>query len=322
MILKNFRGKFMKGLDLALNYYNQFGKPMLESDFADVFNKLAVGLVGEGSECFGYDDKTSTDHDFDMGFCIFITQRDYDDFGFKLERAYAKLPNEFMGYKRQLINPVGGNRRGVIVIEDFYKKFLGTPTIPQDNSWWFFVPSHSLANASNGKVFIDGKGAFSSVREVLLKGYPQDIRLKKIASHLVLAGQSGQYNYSRCILHDERGASSLAMYEFVKHIISIIYLLNNKYQPFYKWTFRGLRDLSILSECETALEGLLEYGNGKDEFNLKCEIVEDISRMVIEELKKQNLTNATCNNLETHAYSVTDKIIDNSIRNMHIMDGI
>ena len=312
----------MKGLELAFNYYNQFGKTMLERDFSEVLGKLAIGLVGEGSECFGYDDLTSIDHDFDMGFCIFITQEDYENFGFKLERAYAKLPNEFMGFKRQLINPVGGNRRGVIVIEDFYKKFLGASTIPTDNSWWFFPPAHALASASNGKVFIDNKGEFSSVRKTLLKGYPQDVRLKKLAAHLVLAGQSGQYNYSRCISHGERGAGSLAMCEFVKHVLSIIYLLNNKYQPFYKWAFKGIRDLPILSECETALEGLLEYGNAKSEFNLKCEIIEDIARMIIEELKKQSLTDATCNNLETHAYSGTDKITDNLIRNMHIMDGI
>ncbi len=312
----------MKGLELAFNYYNEFGKPMLESQFSSVLDKIAVGLVGEGSECFGYDDLTSTDHDFDMGFCIFITEKDYEDFGFKLERAYSKLPNEYMGFKRQIISPVGGNRHGVIVIEDFYKKFLGVSTIPQDKSWWFFVPSHALANASNGKVFMDNKGVFSGVREQLLKGYPEDVRLKKLASHLVLAGQSGQYNYARCISHGERGASSLAMCEFVKHILSAIYLLNNKYQPFYKWAFRSLRELPILSDCETALEGLLEYGNSKNEFQLKCEIVEDIASMIINELKRQNLTSATCNNLETHAYSVTDKITDISIRNMHVMDGI
>ena len=43
--------------------------------------------------------------------------------------------------------------------------------------------------------------------------------------------------------------------------------------------------------------------------------------MLITELKKQNLSDATCNNLETHAYSVTDKIQSAEIRNMHVMEG-
>lgn len=312
----------MKGLEISEKYYNEFGKAMLENEFSLVKNRIAVGLVGEGSECFNFDDEISADHDFDMGFCLFISQSDYDDFGFKLERAYSKLPKEFMGYKRQLINPVGGNRKGVIVIEDFYKKLLGVNKIPDDINWWFFVPSTSLATATNGKVFSDPLGEFSNIRNFLNNGYPEDIKKKKLAAHLVFAGQAGQYNYERCISHGERGASSFATFEFVKHIISAIYLLNNKYEPFYKWTFRGLKQMDILSDCAFSLESLLEYGNGKNEWQIKREIIEDISRLVILELKKQGLTKATCNNLETHAYSVMDTIKNPSIRNMHVMDGI
>ena len=311
----------MKGLDIAFSYYNNFGKPMIESEFNKVSDKITIGLVGEGSECYGYDDLISQDHDFDMGFCMFISQKDYDDFGFKLERAYAKLPREHLGFKRKILNPVGGERHGVIITEDFYKKFLGASTIPDDINWWFYVPEHSLSTATNGKIFHENNGAFMQVRKALLGGYPNDVKLKKLSKALILAGQSGQYNYSRCISHGEKGGASLALCEFVKNFMSAVYLLNNTYQPFYKWSFRGLRNLPILSECEPSLEGLLEYGNDKNESKLKCEIIEDLSRMLISELKKQNLTDATCINLETHAYSVTDKIKNAQIRNMHIMEG-
>ncbi len=311
----------MKGLDVAYNYYLEYGKPMLEKEFADQIDKIVVGLVGEGSECYGYDDLTSQDHDFDMGFCLFISQKDYNEFGFKLERAYSKLPKEYMGFKRKILSPVGGNRRGVIVIEDFYNKFLGASTIPNDINWWFYVPSNSLSTVTNGKIFGGDNQKFLQVRNELLKGYPKDVKLKKLAKALVLAGQSGQYNYSRCIAHGERASASLAICEFVKNYLSAVYLLNNAFEPFYKWAFRGLRNLPILSETETALEGLLEYGNSESESKIKVEIIEDLSRMLINELKKQNLTDATCNNLETHAYSVMDKIQNAEIRNMHVMEG-
>jgi len=311
----------MKGLDLALSYFNDYGKPMIEKEFSEHADKITVGLVGEGSECYGYDDLSSQDHDFDMGFCMFITQKDYDEFGFKLERAYAKLPREYMGFKRKILSPVGGDRHGVIIIEDFYKKFLGVSDIPNDVKWWFFVPEHSLSTATNGKIFYGENIDFMKVRNNLLKGYPHDVKLKKLAKALILAGQSGQYNYSRCISHGERGSASFAICEFVKNFMSAIYLINNTYQPFYKWAFKGLRDLPILSECEPSLEGLLEYGNSLDESNLKCQIIEDLCKMLINELKKQNLSDATCLNLETHAYSVTDKIKNAEIRNMHIMEG-
>lgn len=312
----------MKGIELAKSYYEKFGKPMIENEFATYKDKITVGICGEGSECFGFDDEVSTDHDFDMGFCLFITQKDYEQFGFKLERAYSRLPKEFMGFKIQPLSPVGGNRRGVIIVEEFYKKFLGNSSIPNDLSWWFYPPSHSLACASNGEIFYDSNGEFSKIRKILLLGYPEDVRRKKLSAHLALAGQSGQYNYERCINHGERGSASLSMYEFVKHVISIIYLLNNKFEPFYKWAFKGIRTLPICNDTEISLEQLLETGNANGEWQIKREIVEDISRIIIEELKRQNLTKATCNNLETHAYSVNDTIIDNDIRNMHVMDGI
>ena len=46
----------MKGLDLALSYFNEYGKPMIEKEFSEHADKITVGLVGEGSECYGYDD--------------------------------------------------------------------------------------------------------------------------------------------------------------------------------------------------------------------------------------------------------------------------
>ena len=114
----------MKGLELARGYYEAYGKPMLEEKFSHLLPKIAVGLVGSGSECFGYDDDLSQDHDFEPCFCLFlpseeeISRRD----AFLLERAYAKLPDSFLGYKRSPLSPVGGNRHGVILLEELPKR--------------------------------------------------------------------------------------------------------------------------------------------------------------------------------------------------------
>ena len=62
------------------------------------------------------------------GFCMFIPGEELIDSktAFLLERAYSKLPKEFMGFRRNVLNPVGGNRHGVIRISDFLKQKTGT----------------------------------------------------------------------------------------------------------------------------------------------------------------------------------------------------
>ncbi len=312
----------MKGLEIVKKFYNEFGAPMLEEKFGDVISRIAIGLVGEGSECFGYDDEISHDHDFDFNFCAFITKNDYEQFGFKLERALSKLPKEFMGLKRNILLPVGGNRRGVIVIEDFYAERLGENFSPSNLYSWFYVPSYAFLSVVNGEVFRDDLGHFSAIRNELKKGYPEDVRRKKVSAHLINMAQSGQYNYNRCINHGETGAGQLAIYEFVKHTISLMYLLSNEYEPFYKWAYKGLRNLSILSEIEIPLITLTETGNSKNEFKQKTEIIEDICSLISGELLAQGLIKCDSNDLEKHAYSVQATIKDNQIRNMNIFDGI
>ena len=118
----------MKGLELSKAYYKEYGEEILKENFPDLWDRLATGLIGSGSECLGYDDDLSQDHDFEPGFCIFIPGEDVISSRecFKLERAYAKLPAEFRGFKRNAIGPVGGNRHGVIRLEDFLEEKLGT----------------------------------------------------------------------------------------------------------------------------------------------------------------------------------------------------
>ena len=81
----------MKGLELSEKYFEEYGQPMLEKEFPDILPYLAVGLFGSGSECFGYDDEVSRDHDFEPGFCIFLPDESVIDrrTAFQLERAYA-----------------------------------------------------------------------------------------------------------------------------------------------------------------------------------------------------------------------------------------
>jgi hypothetical protein len=312
----------MKGLELSRRFYEEYGKAVLEKEFPHLLSFIAVGLLGEGSECFSFDDEVSCDHDFEPSFCIFVKKDDYEEYGFELERAYSRLPKEFLGYKRQTVSPVGGSRRGVIVTDDLLFKFLGSPTLPKNPMQWFFIPSHSLACLTNGEIFFDGLGEITQIRSELLLGYPDDVRKKKLAACAAMMAQSGLYNYERCLLHNEVGASQLAVFEFVRHAISAIYLLNNEYEPFYKWVYRKMRALPILSELEGSLIALTELGNSELEAKAKIESIKEICELFIEEFIKQGLTRSASFDMEKQAYAIQNEIKNPEIRNMHVMDGI
>ncbi len=313
----------MNGMELARVYYEQYGKPMIREGFPEWEGVLAVGLAGSGSECLGYDDAISEDHDFGPGFCIWLPGEDIVDrrTAFRLERAYAALPDGFEGYKRQSVAPVGGARKGVIRMAYFFREKTGSDTGDLTDGQWLSVPVQSLGEAVNGEVFSDPSGVFTGIREKL-REMPLDIRRKRIAGHLLKMAQSGQYNYQRCLDHGEEGAAQLAAYEFVRSAISVIFLLNGRYEPFYKWAFRAMRELSLLSELEPLLTGIISRPNDPETSFEKYTMIEEAAAAVIGVLIDKGLTKAVCGDLEKHAYSVNDLITDGTIRNMHILSAV
>ena len=311
----------MKGLELAQRYYEEYGRDMIHSRFPELEGVIAVGLVGEGSECFGFDDEISSDHDFEPGFCLFIPDDESvidSKTEFQLERGYASLPKEFLGYKRQKISPVGGNRHGVIRVGEFFKRFLGNPDGLKTLGDWLGIEEHYLASATNGCIFRDDSGAFSAIRDSI-SFYPQDIFIKKLAGNLLLMAQSGQYNYMRCLKHGETAAAQLAVNEFVDRTMRVIFLLNGRYMPYYKWSFRALRGLDDLCDLGDTLEFLLTTDNSPEMIETKYGVIEDISGMIISRLQDRGLTGAICGDLEKHAYSVNNKVSDPNLRNSNIL---
>lgn len=248
----------MNGLELSREYFEAYGRKMLEEEFPDTLPYLAVGLVGSGSEALGFDDEMSQDHDFEPGFCIFLPDETIVDRkeAFRLERAYAKLPREFMGFERNMINPVGGARHGVFRTAEFYKDKAGLSGDGMSLEDWFHIPSYALREATDGDVFLDNYGEFTGIREMLLS-MPEDVRLKKLAGQLLLMAQAGQYNYPRIAKRGEKAAAQLAVFEFVKSTLEAVFLLNREYMPFYKWSFRAMKDLLFLNELEEPLYYLL-----------------------------------------------------------------
>lgn len=248
----------VKGLDLCRHYYFDVVRPALESlrldDGEPLLSVLACGLAGEGSDCFGFDDALSRDHDWGPGVALWFDEQDARIDAERLSRLYRGLPKAYAGFER-LEMPEAAGRVGPVSWQSFYKRLLGRATLPARNREWLALPESALATATNGAVFEDRLGQFSALRRGFLVYYPEPVRLKKIAARLAVIGQAGQYNLPRCLQRGDWIGARYALNEFTQLYMSAVHLFSFKYRPYYKWAARSMAELEGWT---AAYEGLMQ----------------------------------------------------------------
>lgn len=313
--IKNEDKGFVKGLDLCRAYFNEVCYPLLEKEFSQFLPRMAAGLIGEGSECYGFDDEISRDHDFGPSFQIYIPKEDMPVYGERLKSRLETLPKTFQGFGARIESQYGDGRVGVFAIEDFYRKFIAAEGVPETLSHWRQIPENALSTVTNGEVFFDNYGKFTQIREELKKGYPEDVRLKKIAARLMKMAQSGQYNFPRCNKRKEYVAARLALSEFMSVSMSLVYLLNHAYRPYYKWVHRGLLDLPVLGkEAYDKMQRLSILSLEKDYREMEW-LVEEFCVQCVEALKAQGLTTSSEAFLLAQGPEVLKRIKEPALRN-------
>ena len=307
----------MKGLELCEKYFMEFGTDMIEEKFFQYKNRIAAGLFGDGSECYGFDDEISKDHDWGPGFCLFLTRDDFEEIGRALQLEYDKLPQKFRGFQR-LTSQWGSGRVGVIEIGAYYRRYLGSSHAPKTLQKWLSIPEEYLSVCTSGKVFFDPLGKFSRIRDELLNFYPEDVRIVKIAAKCMSCGQSSQYNFMRTVRRSETFAAQYVETKFCSDIISLVFLLNHKYTPYFKWKHRAVRVLPILGE--------FTYSNVNDivtnsDPKAKNAIMHAICSEMIKVFQKEELSDLDSNFLLDHGPVIHAKIKDSHLRRRNVWVG-
>ncbi len=305
-------------MELSRRYFEEYGRTMIDEKLSRYREYIAAGLVGEGSECFGFDDQLSADHDFGPAFCIWIPESLYETTGAEIQKAYDSLPQSYMGYRR-ITSAQGGGRVGVLTTEGFYRKFTGLDHAPADNMEWFRIPERFLATAVNGQVFVDNNGRFSQIRSELQRFYPEDVVKKKLAARCAMMAQTGQYNYGRSMKRRDFQAAYLSCGEFVKTAMSAVYLLNETYMPYYKWVFRGAEDFNVLRETVERLRNITMLPDTAENSAKKEMLIEQVCVDVGRELNRRGFTRTTEAFLQAHGDELMRAIRDVRLRNLHIM---
>ena len=224
------------GINLSKKYYESYGAPMISKKFLEYEGKIAVGLVGEGSDCFGFDDRISADHDYGPSFCMWLSDETYDEIGDALQKAYEELPDSFEGVTRTN-TAMGANRRGVMRISDFYKKFVGTDVY--DEIDFMNVEDYALSTCVNGMIFRDDEGLFTKIRNSILDGYKEQMRYLKIASSAASFSQCAQYNYLRMLNRMDETTAFLMLSDGIKHALKLWHYISNVYPPHDKWLMKS-----------------------------------------------------------------------------------
>ncbi len=302
----------MTGLELSRQFFNGECLPRIEKEIPEVLPYLAAGLVGEGSECFGYDDEQSRDHDWGPAFCIWLPKEAGEQYGQKVLELIQSLPAYYKGFP---VKPPGGQRTGVFGVKTFYRSLIDQPEAPQTAEEWLYIPEPKLAAAVNGEVFLDNCGDFTKTRNVLLSYYPEDVRLRYIAMNAAMAAQTGQYNFPRTLKRNDPLATQMMRAYFVRYAGNLIFLLNKKYRPFYKWIYRAMKDLPVLgAESYDRLNRILATADDYEAANL----IEEQSAAIIAEWSRQGISTNPSDFMLDHIGGILRSIQDPAVKSRPI----
>ena len=275
----------MKGMDLSRAYFQDSVLPRLERDHPELLPRLAAGLAGNGSDCFGYDDEISRDHDWGVEYFLWLPEE------------LAEKREELEAWRQQVfrecppwtgrIRSAYGARIGVQTVGEFYRSLLGGPGGPETLVQWLQVPEENLAMAVNGEVFLDREGSFTAVRKRLLGHYPDDVRKKKLAAKCMAIAQTGQYNFLRMAKREDWVTVRAVLTRFTESVMGAAFLLNRRYKPYYKWSWRALGELPVLGPelAGALLELSLSPGFSPAELRRQSERIEAICARLLEALR-------------------------------------
>jgi len=197
-------------------------QPILSDRFPDLPH--AAALLGRGSEVLGFDDQTSTDHDWQPRVLLFLSEQDEARHGTEVrQRLQRELPPSFAGHPtHHEVHTVHGYVRQQFELD------LARAIEAQD---WLTLPEHGLRAFTSGVVFHDEVGL--QVARDRLGFYPHDVWLYlliagwwRVHPEMNVVGRAGAAG-------DELGSALIAS-RLVVDLMRLAFLMERIYAPYSK----------------------------------------------------------------------------------------
>ena len=283
--------QFIPGLELSRHFYHELVGPILNSEFPNLPH--AAALIGYGSEVLGYDDETSTDHNWYPMVMLFLREEEVDRGQEIVKLLGNKLPYEFLGYpvnsepdpddpgtsymKLTTEGPINHNVFCTTVRKfiNFYLDYdIDTPLKVAD---WLTFPSQKLLEITAGGVHHDGFGELTAIRE-RLSYYPYDVWL-----YLLAAGWQRIDNLEGLMqragtVGDELGSTVIGS-GLVRDIMSLCFLIEKQYAPYFKWFGSAFQRLKCASTLSPILRKVLVAQAWQDREEALCDAFRFIARL-------------------------------------------
>lgn len=275
-MIDDARTPAVPGIELAAEFYREHVAPLLRRDFPAL--ACSAALIGPGSEILGYDDRTSTDHDWGPRVMLFLGDREAAESGQRIVRSLAhSLPRTYRGFPTSFtpadpaddgtrrLAPGGdgpvSHRVEVHELSRWLADYLGVRIDLRSPGLrpleWLTIPQQKLLSLVAGAVFHDGlSGALTRLRAAVA-WYPDDVWRYLIAAVWRRIGQEDHLVGRAGSRGDEVGARIIAS-RLVRDVMRLTFLLDRAYAPYAKWFGTAFAHLPSAAELAPALARVTE----------------------------------------------------------------
>lgn len=288
---------FIKGLELSRQFFEAVVKPILENHDPDL--DYAAGLIGQGSEVLGYDDKMSTDHDWGPSLTVFLSDDNAHLIPVIAELMRHELPHHFRGYATNFMNAPEspGNRVMAITTHGAVNHQVKSVTVPDyfrhmlawdiddvpDIADWLTFPSQKLRALTSGAVFHDGEGDLTAIRATL-GWYPDDLWLYLMAAQWHRIGEEEHLMGRAGYVGDELGADILAS-RIVSDMMRLCFLMEKQFAPYAKWFGTAFNEL----DCAEMLAPMLRRMQLAQDWHERASAYAHVVEYVIDKHNQLNI---------------------------------
>ncbi len=260
---------FIPGLQLSEAFYTEAVRPILDTDFPDLEHSAA--LIGWGSDVLGFDTPISTDHMWGPRLLLFLPEENFEATKTAVNTALSnKLPYSFHGYSTSFGTPdaIGVRHQQkvtsgpvhhlveIVTVRGYFEHYLGLdPRKELRPADWLTFSEHRLLGSTSGKVFHDGLGELTVIRQRIAY-YPQEVWLYMLASQWAKIAQEEAFVGRTGDVGDERGSRIIAA-RLVQYLMRLCFLTERKYAPYSKWFGTGFSRLRCAGTIGPSLDGVL-----------------------------------------------------------------